>query len=123
MLEREREIEQLDQVLLQARAGAGSLVVLSGEAGSGKSTLLAHTEGRARAAGMHVLCARGLELEAGFAFGSCHPYLPVTFEENYIDVLELPFEDALQMTADGRIADAKTILLLQWAALRGPFAR
>jgi hypothetical protein len=22
---------------------------------------------------------------------------------------------------DGRIADAKTILLLQWAALRGPF--
>ena len=27
------------------------------------------------------------------------------------------------MIADGRIADAKTILLLQWAALRGPFAR
>jgi nudix-type nucleoside diphosphatase (YffH/AdpP family) len=40
-----------------------------------------------------------------------------------IDVLELPFDDALDMVADGRIADAKTILLLQWAALRGPFAR
>jgi hypothetical protein len=26
------------------------------------------------------------------------------------------------MTADGRIADGKTIMLLQWAALRGPFA-
>jgi nudix-type nucleoside diphosphatase (YffH/AdpP family) len=40
-----------------------------------------------------------------------------------IDVLEMPFDDALGMIADGRIADAKTILLLQWAALRGPFAR
>jgi hypothetical protein len=25
------------------------------------------------------------------------------------------------ITADGRIADAKTIMLLQWAALSGPF--
>jgi nudix-type nucleoside diphosphatase (YffH/AdpP family) len=39
-----------------------------------------------------------------------------------IEVLELPFGTALAMTADGRIADAKTIMLLQWAALRGPFA-
>jgi len=40
-----------------------------------------------------------------------------------IEVLELPFAEALDMVADGRIADAKTVLLLQWAALRGPFAR
>ena len=39
-----------------------------------------------------------------------------------IEVLELPFADALAMTLDGRIADAKTIILLQWAALHGPFA-
>jgi nudix-type nucleoside diphosphatase (YffH/AdpP family) len=38
-----------------------------------------------------------------------------------IEVVELPFDDALQMVDDGRIADAKTVLLLQWAALRGPF--
>lgn len=38
-----------------------------------------------------------------------------------IEVVELPFDDALDMVDDGRIADAKTILLLQWAALRGPF--
>jgi nudix-type nucleoside diphosphatase (YffH/AdpP family) len=38
-----------------------------------------------------------------------------------IEVVELPFADALAMTADGRIADAKTIMLLQWAALSGPF--
>ena len=39
-----------------------------------------------------------------------------------IDVLELPFTEALAMARDGRITDAKTILLLQWAALDGPFA-
>jgi len=38
-----------------------------------------------------------------------------------IEILELPFAEALQQTEDGRIADAKTIMLLQWAALRGPF--
>ena len=38
-----------------------------------------------------------------------------------IEVLELPFEDALDRI--GRdIVDAKTVMLLQWAALRGPFS-
>ncbi|MFD7643779.1 NUDIX domain-containing protein [Kitasatospora sp. NPDC059795] len=39
-----------------------------------------------------------------------------------IEVLELPFAEALAMALDGRIADGKTVLLLQWAALHGPFA-
>ncbi|WP_369138687.1 phenylalanine--tRNA ligase beta subunit-related protein [Modestobacter versicolor] len=39
-----------------------------------------------------------------------------------IEVCELPFDEALGRVADGRIADAKTIMLLQWAALSGPFA-
>jgi len=34
-----------------------------------------------------------------------------------IEVLELSIEDALAMIADGRIVDAKTIMLLQYAAL------
>jgi nudix-type nucleoside diphosphatase (YffH/AdpP family) len=34
-----------------------------------------------------------------------------------IEVLELPIDEAIAMTADGRIADAKTIMLLQYAAL------
>ena len=40
-----------------------------------------------------------------------------------IEVVELPFADALERCRDGRIADAKTILLVQWAALHGPFRR
>ncbi|SDO97507.1 hypothetical protein SAMN05660199_02903 [Klenkia soli] len=40
-----------------------------------------------------------------------------------IEVLELPFTEALAQVREGRIDDAKTVLLLQWAALWGPFAR
>ena len=38
-------------------------------------------------------------------------------EGEEIEVLELPFHQALAMIGDGGIADAKTILLLQYAAL------
>ena len=34
-----------------------------------------------------------------------------------IEVLELPIDSALAMISDGRIADAKTLMLLQYAAL------
>jgi nudix-type nucleoside diphosphatase (YffH/AdpP family) len=36
-----------------------------------------------------------------------------------IQVLELPLAEAVQMVADGRICDGKTILLLQYAQLQG----
>jgi nudix-type nucleoside diphosphatase (YffH/AdpP family) len=39
-----------------------------------------------------------------------------------IEVLELDINAALEMTRDGRIVDGKTIMLLQWAVLDGPFA-
>ena len=45
----------------------------------------------------------------------------VAEEGEDVEVLELPFAEALAMAGDGRIADAKTVLLLQWAALHGPF--
>ena len=38
-----------------------------------------------------------------------------------IEVVELDVDDALDQVATGQIADAKTVLLLQWAVLRGPF--
>ena len=40
-----------------------------------------------------------------------------------IEILELDIDAALAMIDDGRIADAKTIMLLQWSVLRGPFCR
>ncbi len=41
----------------------------------------------------------------------------LTSEGEDIDVLELPFAEAFAMVGDGRIVDAKTIMLLQYAAL------
>jgi nudix-type nucleoside diphosphatase (YffH/AdpP family) len=45
----------------------------------------------------------------------------VAEEGEDIEIVELDFDEAHDMIDDGRIADAKTIMLLQWAALRGPF--
>ncbi|TRW24368.1 GDP-mannose pyrophosphatase NudK [Flavobacterium zepuense] len=42
-------------------------------------------------------------------------------EQENIEVLELKFNDALKMMANGEIKDAKTIMLLQYAALNGIF--
>ncbi|WP_440100445.1 hypothetical protein [Streptosporangium sp. H16] len=36
--------------------------------------------------------------------------------------MEPPFAKALDMIASGEIDDAKTIMLLRWAALSGPFS-
>lgn len=45
----------------------------------------------------------------------------VAAEGEDITVVELPFSEALARIRSGGIADAKTIMLLQWAALDGPF--
>ena len=45
----------------------------------------------------------------------------VAEEGEDIEIVELDFDEALDMIDDGRIADAKTVMLLYWAALRGPF--
>lgn len=42
-------------------------------------------------------------------------------EQEDIEVLEIPFEEALEMMSDGRIKDAKTIMLLQYALLNRIF--
>ena len=42
-------------------------------------------------------------------------------EGEEIGLIEPTIDEALAMVDDGRIADGKTIMLLQWAVLRGPF--
>ncbi|MFI6759749.1 NUDIX domain-containing protein [Micromonospora sp. NPDC050417] len=42
-------------------------------------------------------------------------------EGEEIEVVELPFDEALELVRTGGIVDAKTIMLVQWAALHGPF--
>jgi DNA-binding CsgD family transcriptional regulator/tetratricopeptide (TPR) repeat protein len=66
---REPEQAAIRQVLESARAGAGSSLVLLGEAGSGKSALLARTVEQ-DAAGMTVVRTAGVESEAPLAFAA-----------------------------------------------------
>ncbi|MEU5770998.1 NUDIX domain-containing protein [Streptomyces asoensis] len=47
----------------------------------------------------------------------------VAAEGEDIAVVELPFTEALDLVRTGAVADAKTIMLLQWAALDGPFGQ
>jgi nudix-type nucleoside diphosphatase (YffH/AdpP family) len=54
------------------------------------------------------------EYEAGMKVGSGGG---IASEGEDIEVLELPIDSAMAMIGDGRIADAKTIMLLQYAAL------
>jgi nudix-type nucleoside diphosphatase (YffH/AdpP family) len=44
-------------------------------------------------------------------------------EGEQITLVELDIDAALDLVESGGIVDAKTIMLLQWAVLRGPFAR
>ena len=43
-------------------------------------------------------------------------------EGEHIDLVELDIDVALGMVESGGILDGKTIMLLQWSVLRGPFA-
>lgn len=69
LLERDAECNALHAALAAARSGAGSMVLVEGEAGAGKTALLEHACDEAAASGMTVLRARGGELERDFAWG------------------------------------------------------
>ena len=68
LLEREREVTELNALAAAARKGAGSLVVIEAAAGLGKTRLLQAAREVGRRAGLRVLAARATELEHGFPF-------------------------------------------------------
>jgi len=65
---RERERRQLDGALEEAWAGAGTLVVLHGDAGVGKTRLLEEARSRAEERGASVACGRCFESEQVLPF-------------------------------------------------------
>lgn len=81
LLEREEELELLDDVLDAARRGDGGLCVVRGAPGAGKTELLREAGSRATASGSTVLRARGSELEQGFAWGTTHALFATTSRE------------------------------------------
>jgi DNA-binding CsgD family transcriptional regulator len=69
LLEREKELAQLDAALGEASQGWGSMLLIEGPAGIGKSELVAAARARAGDSGFEVLFARGGEFEQSFGFG------------------------------------------------------
>ena len=68
LLGRDRERHELEAALAGARLNRSAILVVAGEVGIGKTTLLEDAAERARAAGMRVLRARGIESEARVPF-------------------------------------------------------
>jgi nudix-type nucleoside diphosphatase (YffH/AdpP family) len=61
---------------------------------------------------------------AAYDAGSRHGQLAgLAAEGEEIEILEVDIDESLAMIRDGRIQDAKAIMLLQWSVLEGPFAR
>ena len=69
LLERERELELVEQALHASIDGVGATLAIQGPPGIGKTVLVGAAIERARAAGVRVLTARGSELETSFAHG------------------------------------------------------
>ena len=69
LLERDGELQALDDAIAGTLAGTAQLVLIEGPAGIGKSRLVAEARRRAAEAGLLVLSARGSELEHEYPFG------------------------------------------------------
>ena len=67
--ERDRLLEQLEEVVARAAEGEARMLLIEGQAGIGKSRLAAEARRRAADAGMTVVTARGSELEREFPYG------------------------------------------------------
>jgi DNA-binding CsgD family transcriptional regulator len=69
ILGRERELELIDELIGQVRAGRGAVAVLEGPAGIGKTALMIEASRRAEGSGFSVLQGGGARLEREYAFG------------------------------------------------------
>ncbi len=69
LLERDKELTTVEQLLDAAEAGSGGVIVIEGEAGAGKTSLLGAAAEMAAQREMLVLRARGGEYERDFPYG------------------------------------------------------
>jgi DNA-binding CsgD family transcriptional regulator len=95
LLERGRELAQIEAALSEARTGRGRFLVIEGPAGIGKTALLAAVRTVATDSDMRVLRSRGTELERDFAFGVVRQL----FEPPLADASDAERRDLLQAGA------------------------
>ncbi|NUR30085.1 MAG: ATP-binding protein, partial [Catenulispora sp.] len=121
---RQRELEQLEDLLRALRTGQGRALVLIGEAGIGKTALLGHLAGAARE--MQVVRTGGVEAEASFDYSAlqrlCDPLLA------HLDRLAAEERHALSVTfglsggaiPEPQLVESALVGLLSAAAVEAP---
>jgi DNA-binding CsgD family transcriptional regulator len=109
---RARELGELERVLDAARAGSGTIALVSGDAGIGKSRLASEFAARARDTGFEVLLGRSIDL-----VGTELPYQP--FVEALRPFAELPRVEG-PMVASQLWVFEKTLALLSERAVTAP---
>ena len=122
---RDPELEIIDGLIDQVRAGTGRALVVEGEPGIGKSALLDHAAGQA-GSGMRVLRVVGVEGEAEMPYSALHLLLRPVLAG--IDALPGPQASALRGAfgmgpAAGMerfLVGLATLALLSEAAAEGP---
>jgi len=121
LLERERELAELEALVMDAKAGEARLALIEGPAGIGKTQLVAELRRRAAAADMLVLTARGSELEREFPFGVVRQlFEPVLDDAAFAGAAEAArpvFAAPGDPTADGGDSTFATLHGLYWLAL------
>jgi DNA-binding CsgD family transcriptional regulator len=105
LLDRDEELGRIDRILDALSAGAGSVMVISGEAGVGKTALLEAAVRGAGSVGVRPLLARASELEREFSFGVTRQLLEPT-------VLELSDDERAELFS-GAAAPAAAALDLE----------
>jgi AAA ATPase domain len=111
---REREISVLDK-LIDGVSDHGTALLVHGEAGAGKSALLAAASARAKAQGMRVLTAAGVQAETQLPFAGLRQLLrPILHEAN---ALPPPQRDALQAAFGMTDDPAPALFLIALATL------
>ena len=107
------EVERLERLLRDVRAGDSRALVVTGEAGVGKSALLEHLA--ASATGCEVARATGVQAESELAFGTLHQLCAPLLR--HLDRLPDPQRDALGTTFGLRTGPAPDRFLLGLAVL------
>ena len=121
LLERERELAELDALVMDAKAGEARLALIEGPAGIGKTQLMAELRRRGAAANMRVLSGRGSELEREFPFGLVRQlFEPVLDDGAFTGAAEAArpvFASPDDSAADGGDSSFATLHGLYWLAL------
>lgn len=113
VLGRTRERAAIDELLEQARGGAGGCLVLHGEPGIGKTTLLSYAASQAH--GLRVLRTSGVEPESDLGYAALHRLLLPLLDR--VDRLPAPLAAGLGVVFGRATGEAPDRFLVSLAAL------